>query len=144
MRSASTPPIRKKNSAAAPYMIPIFLWSIVLTQLRHPVLVRGRVKSPSGFATVDSPGGRARGPLSGVVRASWRRLIQGAPVADEQIDLVVGQLQVRHPAGDRASRYSIRRRRLAGRWVAQPRLQVGPAQALLAVLLGVRPVHPER
>ena len=61
------PPMMKKNSAAAPYMMPIFLWSTVVTQLRQPVFVRGRVKTPSGFSTVRSPGGRARGPLSGVV-----------------------------------------------------------------------------
>ena len=48
------PPNRKKNSAAAPYMMPIFLWSTVVTQLRQPVVSPGRAKTPMGrsFATV--------------------------------------------------------------------------------------------
>ena len=45
---ASMPPTPKKISAAKPYMIPIFLWSTVVTQLRQPVWVRGRVKTPRG------------------------------------------------------------------------------------------------
>ena len=50
-----TPPIAKKNNAEAPYMMPIFLWSTVLTQARHPVFARGRVKTPRGAWGVTAP-----------------------------------------------------------------------------------------
>src|SRR4029450_9898819 len=42
MSSASMPPTMKKTSAAAPYMIPIFLWSTVVNQLHTPVVDFGR------------------------------------------------------------------------------------------------------
>ena len=44
--SASKPPTTKKNSAVAPYMIPIFLWSIVNTHDFQPVVSTGRRKTP--------------------------------------------------------------------------------------------------
>ncbi len=47
--SASQPPTTKNTSAQAPYILAIFLWSTVVTQLRHPVVARGRVKTPSGL-----------------------------------------------------------------------------------------------
>ena len=60
MARASAPPIAKKNSDAAPYMMPIFLWSTVLTHARQPVLARGRVKTPSGVCvTAPAPLGSA-------------------------------------------------------------------------------------
>jgi hypothetical protein len=59
MARASTPPMTKKNSAEAPYMIPIFLWSTVLTHARHPVLARGRAKTPRGVCAAATPEGRA-------------------------------------------------------------------------------------
>jgi hypothetical protein len=59
MSRASTPPTTKKNSAAAPYMMPIFLWSTVLTQARHPVFARGRAKTPKGESGRVAPEGRA-------------------------------------------------------------------------------------
>ena len=40
------PPTTKKNSAVAPYMIPIFLWSIVNSHDFHPVVATGRRKTP--------------------------------------------------------------------------------------------------
>src|SRR5262245_45970407 len=40
--SASTPPITKNASAVVPYMMPIFLWSIVVNQLQKPVVACGR------------------------------------------------------------------------------------------------------
>src|SRR5918995_81448 len=40
--NASTPPITKKASAVVPYMMPIFLWSIVVNQLQKPVVACGR------------------------------------------------------------------------------------------------------
>ena len=40
------PPTTKKNSAVAPYMMPIFLWSTVVNQLHHPVSTVGREKTP--------------------------------------------------------------------------------------------------
>ena len=44
--SASTPPTRKKNIAVTPYMMPIFLWSIVNTHERQPVVWTGRRNTP--------------------------------------------------------------------------------------------------
>src|SRR6476646_1255619 len=68
IKRASQPPITKKNSADAPYMMPIFLWSTVVTQLRHPVLVCGRSKTPSvRRGPPPSPEGRAGSVASGVV-----------------------------------------------------------------------------
>ena len=43
---ASTPPTRKNSSAEAPYMMPIFLWSTVVSHDFQPVLARGREKTP--------------------------------------------------------------------------------------------------
>src|SRR5262249_59659673 len=39
---ASIPPITKNASAVEPYMMPIFLWSIVVNQLQKPVVACGR------------------------------------------------------------------------------------------------------
>jgi hypothetical protein len=65
MSSASMPPMTKNTMAAVPYMMPSFLWSTVVTQLRQPVEVRGRVKTPMGLAVPRPfPEGRARGPVS--------------------------------------------------------------------------------
>ena len=38
----------KKKIAAAPYMMPIFLWSTVVNQERGPVSAVGRVNTPVG------------------------------------------------------------------------------------------------
>ena len=40
------PPTRKKKKAVTPYMIPIFLWSIVNSHDFQPVVVTGRRKTP--------------------------------------------------------------------------------------------------
>ncbi len=42
MRSASAPPTRKKKKAVMKYMMPIFLWSTVVSQLHLPVSAVGR------------------------------------------------------------------------------------------------------
>src|SRR5437016_733053 len=52
--SASTPPITKKTRAVAPYMIPIFLWSIVVNQLQKPVVALGRRSGSGRVATRGS------------------------------------------------------------------------------------------
>ena len=41
--SASTPPSMKKTKVRTRYMIPIFLWSVVVTQSTHRLVSRGRV-----------------------------------------------------------------------------------------------------
>jgi hypothetical protein len=41
-RRASTPPMRKYSIAKAPYMMPIFLWSTVVSQSVQPVARSGR------------------------------------------------------------------------------------------------------
>src|SRR5262245_61095052 len=46
MMSASVPATTNQNRATTPYMIPIFLWSTVKTQLRQPVWDFGRAKTP--------------------------------------------------------------------------------------------------
>ena len=43
--SASTPPRQKKTKVRTRYMIPIFLWSVVVTQSTHRLLVRGAATS---------------------------------------------------------------------------------------------------
>ncbi len=55
MSTASMPPRKKKNSAEAPYMTPMRLWSTVVNQLFHPVVACGRVKPPSGLPATGSP-----------------------------------------------------------------------------------------
>ena len=66
------PPITKNTRAAAPYMMPIFLWSTVKSQLFHPVSPCGRLSAPSGFsATVTvSPASRASGRSSSMIAIS--------------------------------------------------------------------------
>ncbi len=39
--SASTPPMQKKTKVRTRYMIPIFLWSVVVTQSTQRLEVRG-------------------------------------------------------------------------------------------------------
>ena len=39
-------------------MMPIFLWSTVLTHARHPVLARGRAKTPRGVVGDRAAGGQ--------------------------------------------------------------------------------------
>ena len=39
-------------------MMPIFLWSTVLTHARHPVLARGRVKTPRAEWVSAAPRGQ--------------------------------------------------------------------------------------
>src|SRR5262245_39670453 len=98
--SASSPPIRKKANAETPYMIPIFLWSTVVSQLQKPVVAVGRRRSPRGAGTltlaISSP-------------PSSRQAVQ---VGRQRVDLVLGQPVVRHL---RALLHRVR--------VAQPRLQ---------------------
>ena len=72
---ASMPPITKNTSAEAPYMMPIFLWSTVLTHERHPVRVRGRVNTPSALCAVGAPDGSAR-VSEGRSTIAMRRLLQ--------------------------------------------------------------------
>src|SRR3954470_8963917 len=96
MRRASMPPNRKKNSAAAPYMMAIFLWSTVVTQLRQPVVSVGRAKTPEGRSFAMSPVPRARGASMVLMTGSF--LLQGDQEGDQVIDLVFGQVEVVHAA----------------------------------------------
>ena len=57
MSTASSPPTMKKNSAAAEYMIPSFLWSTVNSHDFQPVDATGRLSAPSdvlGVATENT------------------------------------------------------------------------------------------
>src|SRR5699024_11306030 len=87
------PPTTKNRSAAAPYMMPMRLWSTVVTQLRHPVVSLARVKTPRGFRGAPFP----------ELRASWASvedmsslLLQRGEEGDQVVDLVFGQVEVRH------------------------------------------------
>ena len=63
MSRASQPPMMKKISAAAPYMMPIFLWSTVNSHRRQRALgLVGRDRAPSGSnGAPPAPAGRASG-----------------------------------------------------------------------------------
>ena len=47
MAKASTPPMRKKSIAKAPYMMPSFLWSTVVNQSNKPRVRSGRKRPRS-------------------------------------------------------------------------------------------------
>src|SRR4051812_1767166 len=137
MWRASTPPKMKKNMAAAPYMIAIFLWSTVVTQLRQPVVDEdGRVKTPSGRCCTASPAPRARGPSMAVMTCSF--LLQSAQEGDQIIDLVFGQVEVGHAAAERAGHGAGIHVLLGGR-VAQPGFELRAVEALGDARLGGRP-----
>src|SRR6478609_3268885 len=141
MRRASMPPIMKKNSAAAPYMMPIFLWSTVVTQLRQPVVDEdGRAKTPPGRLCTASPAPRARGPSMAVMTCSF--LLQGDEEGDQVVDLVFGQVEVVHAAA-LGARCLARVHGLLGRGVAQPGLELLAVEALLEALVGLGPVLAE-
>ena len=62
MNRASSPPATKKNMVPTPYMMPIFLWSTVVIHDRQPVVVFGRVKTPSApWAVAGVTPGKANG-----------------------------------------------------------------------------------
>src|SRR5689334_10740135 len=98
----------KNTMAAVPYMMPMRLWSIVVTQARQPVVVVGRANTPmgdDGRAGTDGPPGRASGPPAGVSVLAGRRsdiavglLRERVEVGDQLTDLILGQLQVGHTA----------------------------------------------
>src|SRR3954468_14771488 len=92
MSSASTPPSRKKAKVRTRYMIPIRLWSVVVTQLVQPVRCCGATEwaTTCGSGVVVRDGavvvamGRRGGPSSYGLRPAstavrWRG---GAWVAD--------------------------------------------------------------
>ena len=93
------PPTMKKNIAATPYMMPSFLWSTVNTHDRQPVVLTGRRKTPSDEPLRDE--GAAR---TGRRRPAWSfdDGHAGSPyfrceqVGDDLVDLVFGEVQVRH------------------------------------------------
>src|SRR6478735_1055631 len=105
MSSASKPPISRNTSAVAPYMMPIFLWSTVVTHGRQPVLAVGRAKTPAGRSLGSpSPVGRASGRASvsamecsgdGEGRSDRRpHLVQRLEEGDQLVDLSLGETEV--------------------------------------------------
>src|SRR5687767_11914230 len=131
MTSASIPPITRKTSAEAPYMTPIFLWSTVVTQDRHPVVARGRANTPSGLRATVPPEGSARAS-EGRSTIAMGQLLQRLEVGDEGIDLLVGEVQVRHAAGPLGVHG------LLARGVSQPGFEGGSVEApALAHLVGL-------
>src|SRR5690606_28673140 len=123
MASASMPPRMKKNIAAAPYMMPIRLWSTVVTQDRQPVVAFGRVNTPRGLRSSVVTGGRVRASV-GRSTMAMSALLQRLEVGDERIDLRVAEVQVRHAAPVVGGH-----RLLPGR-VLQPCLEVGVVHLL--------------
>src|SRR5690606_41467116 len=87
------PPSRKKNSEAAPYMMPIFLWSTVKSQLFQPVVAVGREKPPSGRRTLADPGESSRGAVGLSTIAMSVPLVQGGQVRRPRVDLGVVQVE---------------------------------------------------
>ena len=69
------PPITRNTSDEAPYMIPIFLWSTVLTHARQPVLARGRANTPRGLWGTAPPDGSASTSV-GRSTIAMRQLLQ--------------------------------------------------------------------
>src|SRR5688500_7081824 len=96
MAKASTPPITKKTSADAPYMIPIFLWSTVLIHARQPLFVRGRVNTPRAECSRTTPPEGRASTSEGRSTIAMASLLQRLEVGDERIDLLVCEVQVRH------------------------------------------------
>src|SRR6478735_7190665 len=141
MRRASMPPNRKKNSAAAPYMMAIFLWSTVVTQLRQPVDAVGRANTPEGRSFATSPVPRARGASMELMTCSF--LLQGGQEGDQIVDLIFGQVEVVHAAAVGAGHLAGHHRLLGGS-VAEPGLELLAVEALGDALLGAGPVLAER
>src|SRR5688572_68341 len=123
------PPITRNTSAEAPYMIPIFLWSTVLIHERQPVVARGRANTPRALCALGAPEGSAR-VSEGRSTIAMERLLQRLQVGDEQVDLLIGEIQVGH-AALLAGRHRLLRRR-----VLQPLLEVGHVEHALAANLG--------
>src|SRR3954469_352118 len=101
MRRASDPPTTKNAMAVKPYMRPIFLWSMVKTQLFHPVVAVGRRNAPSVWRGATTlPGGSSRflGGCSMMANVSSLcfLLLQRRQIGDELGDLWFGQAEVRH------------------------------------------------
>src|SRR5262245_3997230 len=127
MSSASMPPMKKKNMAAPPYMMPMRLWSTVVSQLFQPDVLWGRVKLPSGRDTVVCPVVSSRGAVGRstiAIGGSW--LLQRLEERDQLVDLVLLEVEIGH-AADLLAAAGLRQRRgvhrLLGRRVAEPRLE---------------------
>ena len=74
----------KKTSAAAPYMMPIFLWSTVVTQLASPWCSSGGGRRPSARGH-----GLARSELQDrLFQINRHPLLQRLQVGHERVDLV--------------------------------------------------------
>src|SRR5690606_12168014 len=131
----------KNTMAATPYMMPMRLWSTVVIQLFQPVVAVGLVNTPSGRCTLVVPGGRAGGEgawCSTIAMVGGSYLVERLEEGDQLVDLLLGQVEVRHPPDLLPLLEVVQRcphRLLPGR-VAQPGLQVGTVQRA-ADLVGV-------
>src|SRR4051794_978490 len=102
--------------AETPYMMAIFLWSTVVTQLRQPVSDVGRLKTPIGSAR-SPPSPSSSCPLRSMSAIGSRlSLLQTGKVGHQIIDLGLGQVQVRHTP------FLLRIHRNLGRRIPEPRL----------------------
>src|SRR5262245_53643622 len=131
MRRASNPPMAKKNIAAAPYMMPMRLWSTVVSQLFQPVVACGRVMPPRGRMVVGPPVvSSSCGACCSTIAITAELLIHRLEEVDELVDLFLGQVEVGHAPDLLAARVwqgrgghgRLRRR------VAQPGLHVAAVE----------------
>src|SRR5690606_11909208 len=108
-------------------MIPIFLWSTVLTHERQPVLVRGRANTPIGWGwvTATSPVVSSSGRCSSVIairsslpRSRGATSLEGQEERRDLVDLLLRQSVVGH------SLVVVRVHRLDPERVTQPALDV--------------------
>src|SRR5262245_8253950 len=130
MRRASNPPMAKKNIAAAPYMMPMRLWSTVVSQLFQPGVACGRVMPPRGRMVVGPPVVSSRGACCSTIAITGELLVHRLEEIDELVDLFLGQVEVGHAPDLVAARvwqgrgvHGLLRRR-----VAQPRLHVAAVE----------------
>ena len=79
-------------------MMPIFLWSTVVTHARQPVFARGRAKTPRAEWSRPAPPEGSASTSEGRSTIAMASLLQRLEVGDERIDLVFGQVQVGHAA----------------------------------------------
>src|ERR687892_679510 len=117
--SASTPPTTKNTSAVVPYMMPIFLWSIVVNQLQKPVVAVGRRRTPRRRA--------------GARTASCTVVIGALPRSrSPQLEEVVGDLR---------GLLSRHRRLAGGRVAAERRHAYAPPRRRLTFVPAVLGLH---
>src|SRR6056297_4285262 len=99
MKPDSIPPMAKKTRTVTKYIIPIFLWSVVVIHPTNPSRCRGRPAYPVRSVVVldISVSPRCSG---GDTRRGFRgcaALLEAQQVGHQPVQLVLAQVQVGHP-----------------------------------------------